>query len=100
MKLKFLIEKEQYIADDVYYEDDKNKIYIINIKTKQQDTFNKKFYTVWWEGIWSGRKQLIIYNRKNDRVATYANVNTKLGNLPADKPTSDPKIDSMKKARK
>lgn len=100
MKLKDLLEAA-FVKDPVYFEGDGDKFYIINIETKEQDTYNSKYYHVWWEGQWSGNKHLVVIaNSNHQKIKEYWNVHTELGNKPTDFVIGlDTEIKSMKTAR-
>jgi hypothetical protein len=100
VKLNNLILEAKFIKDKVYFEEDSKNFYIINIETKEQNTYNKKYYKVWFEGRWSGNKHLLILDKNHKKLEEYWNVYTEFGNRPGDDVIGlDPEIKSMKSAR-
>ena len=71
MKLKYILNEKQYITDEVYFEQDRNKIYVVYTKTGKQDTFSKKHYYIY--GGASKSLQIYAVGPQHKMVAEYAN---------------------------
>lgn len=69
MTFRDLLLEKQDIHDDVYWEEDENKIYVYYIKTGEQDTYSKSKYYVYG----GASKTLQIYAKGNKLVAEYWN---------------------------
>jgi hypothetical protein len=61
--------RPKYITDNVYFEEDNKNIYVIYVKTKEQDTYSKKHYYIYG----GSSKSLQIYAMGNNLAVEYSN---------------------------